>query len=85
MRYRDIVSLAVIMCVDIADPENGQIVFSPDTLAPFNYGTVATFSCVTGFGLDGESTRRCDGNESSVNGIWSGSNPVCNRELFFFV
>ena len=71
-------------CSDIADPANGQIVFSPDQTAPFTYGTLASFSCFTSYGLDGETTRHCGGNGSSVNGVWSGSNPTCNCEFIMF-
>ena len=71
------------MCPDIADPEYGQIIFSPDQIAPFSYGTVANFSCVSGYGLNGGAKQICGGNGSSTDGVWSGSSPTCNCELCF--
>ena len=69
------------MCPDIADPVNGQINFSLDVLAPFDFGTVATYSCCTGFGLNGgDVTRMCEGDGSSSIGEWSGTAPTCVGE-----
>ena len=67
------------MCPDIAEPVNGQINFSLDVLAPFDFGTVATYSCDTGFGLNGgDVTRMCEGDGSGPIGEWSGdgSSPI---------
>lgn len=68
------------MCPDIADPENGQITFSLDNLAPFDCGTVAEYSCSHGFGLDGGATRTCEGDDSSTIGEWTGTAPTCVGE-----
>ena len=54
---------------------NGQI--SYDTF-DFDYGTTATYSCDTGFGLSGgDKERVCGGNGSSPNGVWNGVTPHC--------
>ncbi len=34
-------------------------------------GTVATYTCISGFRLDGNATRICD------TGNWTGTEPVC--------
>ncbi len=36
--------------------------------------TVATYTCATGYTLNGGSTRTC-----GSDGMWSGSSPVCQR------
>lgn len=69
------------MCLDIADPLNGQIIFSPDELAPFNYATVATYSCEVSYGLNGNNTRVCAGDGTSLVGVWDGEAPTCERRL----
>ena len=68
-----------IRCQDIPDPANGQIHFVPDQTAPFNFGTLATFSCDPGYGLDWEAKRQCGGNGNSTDGVWSDSSPTCSR------
>ncbi len=37
--------------------------------------TVATYTCVTGYTLNGGNTRTC-----GSDGMWSGSSPVCQRK-----
>ena len=76
-------SFPAITCPSLGAFANGQVSYSPDTTAPHNFGTVATFSCNTGFSLSGGSTRTCGGDGSSQNGVWSGSSPVCVGELLF--
>ena len=66
------------MCPDIADPFNGQITFSSDRIAPFEFGTTATYSCDNGYMLTGGDTvRTCAGDGSSDIGAWSGAAPTC--------
>ena len=74
-------SHTVITCLSLEAIANGQITYSPDTISPYNFGTVATFTCNTGFSLSGDMTRTCGGDGSSQSGVWSGSSPVCVGEL----
>ena len=70
--------IAVIRCPDIADPYYGQIDFSPDRRAPFDYGTQAVYSCDDGYTLTGaESLRLCVGDGSSDVGYWTGQDMAC--------
>ena len=69
-------------CPHIPDPENGQIIFAPDKVAPFDRATTATYSCDPGFGLtcSGSTVRTCNRmNETSVEGVWSGEELSCDR------
>jgi len=79
-----------IQCPDIPDPINGQIIFSGDAdrISPFDYGTVAEYSCddgltllnpVTGaFFTDGLPVERvCESIALSATGVWTGVNYVC--------
>ncbi len=58
-------------------PTNGMVSFSsPEENNSYVYGTVATFSCSTGFGLNGTSTRTCE----TEQGTFSGTTPSCIGE-----
>ena len=65
------------MCTELTEPMNGQIDYSTDSVAPFEFGTVATYTCSQGYELDGNPTRTCGGDGTSPNGTWSGSSPAC--------
>ena len=52
--------------------DNGVITYSPDTVADFDQGTVATYTCNQGFNLQGESQKTC-----LTNGTFSGTAPIC--------
>ena len=68
----------MIQCPDIADPINGQIIFTTDIRAPFDYGTAAEYSCKDGYTLIGEDTIRvCGGDGLSDVGVWSGEDYTC--------
>ena len=66
------------MCPHIADPFNGQITFSSDRTAPFEFGTTATYSCDDNHVLSvGDTVRTCVSDGSSDVGVWSGSELFC--------
>ncbi|XP_064386052.1 sushi, von Willebrand factor type A, EGF and pentraxin domain-containing protein 1-like [Halichondria panicea] len=55
-------------------PINGMVSYSsPVENGSYVFGTVATFSCSPGFGLDGTSTRTCE----TEQGTFSGTTPSC--------
>lgn len=65
-----------VTCGFLLSPENGQVsIFSLDS----SVGTVATYECTAGFIISGSSSRTCE-----ADGNWSGIEPVCERELYFF-
>ncbi len=76
------------MCTAIECPpppsiSYGMTSFTPDITANFSLGTVATYSCITGFFLDlseGE-VRTCmeDGGADAI-GMWSDDPPTCVRK-----
>ncbi len=71
------------MCPALNDSMNGQVDYgdggiSAQFLIPF--GTMATFTCVNGFALIGNSSRTCTGDGSSTTGAFSGIDPTCERE-----
>ena len=55
------------MCSPLVKIAYGAVTWT--SLTPYS---VATYSCVEGYELVGESTRTC-----SSSGIWSGKEPVC--------
>ena len=74
--YHLFTSPSAITCSSLGAFANGQITYSTDTTSPHDFGTVATFTCNTGFSLSGDSTRIC-----GSGGVWSGSSPVCIGKL----
>ena len=63
------------MCPLLDALVNGQIMYDPDMTAPFDFGTTATYSCDSGYGLSGgTSVRTCESEG------WSGSAPTCQGE-----
>ena len=50
------------------DPDNGRVDYET------TLGSTATYTCNTGYQLDGDSTRTCQSDET-----WSGSAPTCTR------
>ncbi len=76
-----------IKCEDLPDPANGQITFSSDNTAPFDFDTIANYGCDFGYVLMGGSREReCYGDGLSSRGQWLGSAPSCegsenNRSL----
>ena len=57
---------------------SGSGLFSdPDILSQYDYGTIATYKCNTGFVLTVGDVERTCGDGNDVNGEWSGTAPVC--------
>ncbi len=69
-----------LMCTNLPAPDNGIVIYSTDTTSPYDFGTVATYICDTGFGLTGEATQTCDGYDSSPIGVWSGQASICDGQ-----
>ena len=63
---------------------NGQLSYAPDTIAPYDFGTVATHVCDTGFGIVGSMTRTCERVGISPVGAWSGSATTCDGKRHSF-
>ena len=70
------------MCPDLANPTNGYIDYTSDTIAPFMLTTTATYRCSAGFGITGgvSPTRTCVEDGSNVVGMWSGTDLTCSGE-----
>ena len=66
------VSLFVeVECEVLLDPLNGMVM-----LMGTSSGSMAMYTCVMGFMLEGDMTRTCQ-----LDGEWSGEEPVCICEL----
>ena len=65
-----IICLAVD-CGNVDQPSFGDV-NAPET----TFQAIATYSCISGYSLVGDSKRTCQ-----ANGSWSGQIPKCNREL----
>ena len=64
--------LTVVDCGALTDPANGQVSHTAGTTV----GQTAAYSCNTGYDLVGDSNRTCQ-----ATGMWSGSEPTCQRML----
>ena len=86
---------AAIWCPSLPPPRNGQITFSGNGTAPFDYGTTATYSCDSTYvlasngdpvrvcGSNGtfcDSVKVCGGDGTSTVGEWNGDSLVCTIE-----
>ncbi len=60
------------ICSDLPLLTNGMIYYSEGSPANRPVDTMATYSCVTGYTLNGGTTRTC-----GSDGVWSGSAPTC--------
>ena len=74
--YHSIATTAppVTTCTDLIRPSNTMISYNGGSIDNRPVGTVATYSCDTGYTLYGGSTRTCS------DGTWSGSAPTCESE-----
>ncbi len=60
-------------CGALSHPSNGRVTYSPPDTTTF--GARATYSCDTGYTLQGSRTLECQADET-----WSGSTPTCARK-----
>ena len=71
--YQSLIAL-VVNCTMLSPPINGRLDVTSNTTVPGGFS--ATYFCNVGYNLMGDSTRECQD-----DGSWSGSAPVCDREL----
>ena len=72
----------VIVCPGLSAPSNGQVSYTAAD-STYYYGTVATYTCLVGFGRNGIGTSTCGGDGSSTTGVWSGTPPTCDGMYFY--
>lgn len=59
--------LLAILCEILSKPANGEVTWNG-----LNTGSMATYTCESGFNLAGNQTRTCQS-----SGLWSGRTPKC--------
>lgn len=64
---------AAIECSSLSDIENGRVIVPSRSV-----GSVAHYTCNSGFALEGNESRTCQS-----NGQWSSAEPVCRRKEQF--
>lgn len=64
------------------NPTSGSISYdmAADGMGNYPYGTVASYSCDIGNGLNGVASRICVGDGSSSLGMFDGIEPTCESE-----
>ena len=65
---------SVITCGTLNNPQNGNV-----NIVGAGADSLATYSCNSGFKLQGITQRIC-----SISGSWSGIPPTCVGEDFFY-
>ncbi len=68
---------AATTCSELTPLVNGRINYFTDTTAPFDFNTVASHLCDTGYGIEGDVDRICSGDGSSPVGVWSSTTTTC--------
>ena len=66
-------SFIAVNCGPLSHPPKGRV-----TTSGYSVGSTATYSCVVGYTLEGESEREC-----LATGEWSGKEPVCTGKHIF--
>ena len=61
---------AVVVCPELLDPDNGQV-----QLSDVVFESTATYSCDTGYNLNGSVSRMC-----MADGQWNGEDPTCQSK-----
>ena len=67
-------------CSDLTPPTSGMIGYNMGTVSLRPVNTVATYTCNTGYTLNGGNTRTC-----GSDGAWSGSAPTCQGKEYKLV
>ena len=74
-------SSIVVTCTALPAPTNGLITYSPDITAPYDFQTIATYRCNTGYGLSGGTGTPTVCVDATVgSGEWVGDRYTCERE-----
>ncbi len=71
-----------VMCASLPPPANGRVFYFTDFTPPYDYGTVATYSCNTGFSIGGGDVNSvCADVDNEAEGGWTRTPPTCERKL----
>ena len=81
-------TLLALMCSSLPELVNGAIAYitSEAAFPPYELGTVARYSCDTGFGFPSAPVSisvTCQSNAASLNGVWSGTQLTCSGKINF--
>ena len=70
--YCNILDCAAVDCGPLSDPLNGSVDINQTV-----FESIVTYTCDTGYVLDGADTRICQ-----ANGMWSGTEPSCASKTY---
>ena len=70
---------AAIDCGNLADPESGQVTFTPGVVMTLETGldAIANYTCNEGYDLVGDAMRTCQADEQ-----WTGTEPNCTCKQY---
>ncbi len=72
-----LIFITAYLCDPLASVANGDISYIPDTTSPYAFGTIALYSCGTGYLRSGSPVQTCLGQGSNTTGFWDSSPPAC--------
>ena len=86
LNFPTILHFFTAVCDALDTIANGMISYSTDMTAPYSEGTVATYTCISGYELSttGDETRTCMDNGDGSGGSFGGSAPTCQCKLLIF-
>jgi len=74
-----------VTCPSLPLVVSGQISYSPDMTDPHDVGTVASYTCDSGFGATTTSTQRMCVSSSAGPGEWSSTATTCQGQLLIII
>ncbi len=69
--------ISSVFCNELEMIANGVIVYNVEMTAPYDVGTVATYSCNQGYELEGSEMRTCEDAGDGRGKRFSGQAPIC--------
>ncbi len=71
------------MCASLSPPTNGRVAYFTDSAPPYDYDTVATYTCDIGFGIAGGDVNSvCTDENNEAVGRWTRIPPTCERKFY---
>ncbi len=74
------------MCSGLLDSAKGSNIkynVNASISGDYPFGTRATYTCIKGFALVGDTARVCSGNDSSASGYFDGAPPTCEGIIIY--
>ncbi len=81
MKWSFLFSFTAVICLNLGNRANSDILYNGGTSNLRPPGTVATYTCVTGYRIVGTTSATMATRSCLTNGVWSGTAPTCECEI----